>query len=146
MISDTFDTPEAAALVGFTDAHVRVAAVVAQGDDAYVLLDTGEAVHPYLYGSCVARQDGGWVELASGNGDGWTLTTERELGTLAVWGEAPASADQARVVFGGEAREIPVTGGVYLTAWWRVPCPEHDFPRAEAFRVGREWVAEPAAD
>jgi hypothetical protein len=30
-----------------------------------------------------------------------------------------------RAVFDGDTREVPVAGGVYLVAWWRVPSPGH---------------------
>jgi hypothetical protein len=144
MQSDTFDSPEAAAMDGFPSAHCRVAAVARGGDDAYVVLDTGPAGHPYLYGVCVARRDGGWVAESSGNGDGWTLTDgERGVGTATAWGEAPDGADRARVAFDGDVREAPVTHGVYLAAWWRVPAPTDDMPRVEEFRIGGRWVPEP---
>lgn len=144
MSSTVFDTPEAAALDGFPAAHCRVVAALSAGDDAYVLLDTGPAGHPYLYGGCVHRRGGGWVDGTSGNGPGWTLTdAEGELGTLAGWGEAPEGADRVRASFGGETREEPVSDGFYLVAWWRVPCPDYAAPRVEAFRIGGRWVPAP---
>lgn len=143
MESDRWPTPEAAALSSFPEAHSRVAASVREGDDAYVLLDVGTDGESYLYGVCVVRRDGGWAEGASGNGPGWTLTdSDRDLGTASAWGEAPDGADRARVAFGGEVRETPVAGGVYLAAWWRVPMAE-SLPRAEAFRIGGRWVPAP---
>ncbi|HEY0024016.1 MAG TPA: hypothetical protein VGB24_13940 [Longimicrobium sp.] len=146
MHADTFDTPEAAALDGFPDAHRRVAAALVSGDDAYVLLDTGKPGYPYLYGSCVAREDGGWREGTSSNGPGWTHTGSQddELGTLVDWDAAPEGADQVRVSFGGETRIVPVTNGVYLVAWWRVRCPELTYPRVEAFHIQGRWI--PAVD
>lgn len=138
-----FPTPEAAALDGFPDAHCRVAASATGGDDAYVVLDTGPAGHPYLYGVCVARQDGGWAEGGSGNGGGWTQTDgERGLGTATAWGEAPEGADGVRVSFRGEVREAPIENGVYLVAWWRVS-PDDGLPRVDAFRIGGRWIPEP---
>lgn len=143
MRSGIFPTPEGAALDGFPDAHCRVVASATGGDDAYVVLDTGPAGHPYLYGVCVERQGGGWMGAGSGNGDGWTLTdTESGLGTATAWGEAPDGADRVRVSFRGEVREAPVEDGVYLAAWWRVR-PDDDLPRVDAFRVGGRWVPEP---
>lgn len=146
MHTDLFETPEAAALNGFPDAHCRVAATLVSGDDAYVLLDTGEPGYPYLYGSCVARENGGWREGTSSNGPGWTHTGSHddELGTLVDWDFAPDGADQVLVSFRGETRIEPVTNGVYLAAWWRVPCPDLTSPRLEAFRIRGRWV--PGAD
>lgn len=136
----TFPTPEEAAMDGFPGTACRVVASAREGDDAYVLLDTGPEGHPYLYGGCVTREDGGWAEGTSGNGPGWSLTdAEHDLGTLTVWGEAPEGAVRVRVGFRGEAREAPVANGVYLVAWWRVPYPD-EFPRVEAFRVDGRWV------
>ncbi|HEX6037294.1 hypothetical protein, partial [Longimicrobium sp.] len=136
----TFSTPESAALDGFPSAHCRVVASAADGDDAYVLLDTRPAGAPYLYGVCVARTDGGWVEGSSGNGDGWTMTDgERGVGTATAWETAPEGADRVRVAFGGDVREVAVENGVYLAAWWRVPYPD-DLPRAVGFRVGGRWI------
>ncbi len=123
----------------------RVVASVADGDDAYVLVDTTPDRQPYLYGACVARQDGGWVEGSSGNGPGWTRTDEEQgLGTATVWGEAPKGAVRVRVSFGGDVREAPVANGVYLVAWWRVPAPGADCPRVNAFRIDGRWVPAPA--
>jgi hypothetical protein len=146
MQSDLFETPEAAALDGFPDARCRVAATLVSGDDAYVLLATGEPGYPYLYGSCVARENGGWRERTSSNGPGWTCSGGQNdnLGTLVTWDVAPEGADQVRVSFGGETHIVPVTNGVYLTAWWRVPCPEGAYPRVEAFHIQGRWI--PAVD
>lgn len=136
-------TPEAAALSSFPAAHCRVAASLAEGDDAYVLLDTGPAGAPYLYGGTAIRQEGGWVEGTDGNGPGWTLADpDRGLGTASAWGQAPEGANRVRIAFGGELREVAVAGGVYLAAWWRVPFPER-LPRAEGFRIGGRWVPAP---
>lgn len=60
-----------------------------------------------------------------------------------MWQDAPPGADRARVAFGGETRDEPVERGVYLAAWWRVPCPENDWPHAVAFRVSGHWVPAP---
>ena len=138
----TFPTPEEAAMDGFPGQAVRVLATARDGDDAYVLLDTGPEGHPYLYGVCASRERGGWAGGSSGNGSGWTLTGEEDVGTLTEWGDAPAGATRVRVVFNGEVREAPVANGAYLLAWWRVPCPTGDFPRVDAFLIDGEWVAE----
>lgn len=141
----TFATPEEAALEGFAGQPCRVAASQAEGDDAYVLLDMGSPGHPRLYGVCVAREDGGWVEVSSGNGGGWTRTDgERQLGVATAWGVAPRGTDRVRAGFDGGTREAPVAGGVYLAAWWGVPSPAGGLPRAEAFRIHGRWVPAPA--
>jgi hypothetical protein len=78
----------------------------------------------------------------SGNGPGWTLTDpERELGTATVWGEAPEGTTRVRASFQGDVREAPVSRGVYLVAWWRVP---DGYPRVEAFQIGGRWVPQPS--
>jgi hypothetical protein len=139
-----FPTPEEAAMDGFPSQACRVAAALRDGDDAYVLLDTGSPGHPYLYGICVVREERGWVGASSSNGDGWTRTDpERPLGTATAWGEAPRGTDRVRAVFDGDTREAPVAGGVYLVAWWRVPSPAHGLPRAESFRIHGRWVPAP---
>ncbi len=130
----TFASPEAAALDGFPPGECRVVASRSEGDDAYVLLDAGSVGSPYLYGSSVTRREGGWMEDASGNGPGWTRTgADGDLGTLAVWGEAPAGAERVRIAFGSEVREEPVVDGVYLSVWWRVPYPESAWPAVVGF-------------
>ena len=137
----SFATPEAAAMDGFPTAHCRVAAAVTEGDDGVVVLDTGAPGQPYLYAVAVWREGGRWYEGSSGNGMGWTLVdAERNLGTLAAWDYAPVGADYVRIALREELPEIPVVGAVYLTAWWRVSCPEDDWPRAVAFREGGVWI------
>lgn len=139
----TFPTPEEAAMDGFPGQAVRVLATAREGGDAYVLIDTGPEGHPYLYGVCANRERGGWVEGSSGNGSGWTITdSEAEAGTLTEWGEAPEGTTRVRVSFNGEVREAPVANGVYLVAWWRVPCPTEDFPRVDAFLIDGRWVSQ----
>jgi hypothetical protein len=140
MHSPAFDTPEAAALDGFPDAHCRVVATLVSGDDAYVLVDTGEPGYPYLYGAALVRRNGGWTETGSSNGPGWTSSGgDDDLGTLADWDVAPEGADQVRVSFRGETRIEAVTNGVYLAAWWRVPS-DVAWPRVEAFRIQGRWA------
>jgi hypothetical protein len=130
-------------MAGFPGQAVHVVASASDAGDAYVLIDAGPPGHPYLYGVCVARERGGWVEGTSGNAPGWTITdSEAGAGTLTDWGEAPERATRVRVVFNGETREVPVARGVYLVAWWRVPCPTKDFPRVDAFLIDGEWVSE----
>jgi hypothetical protein len=76
MATDTFPTPEAAAMEGFPAAHCRVLAVDLNGEDGFVVLDTGPEDYRYLYGGTVKRVDGGWVGGCDGNGGavGSTLT------------------------------------------------------------------------
>src|SRR5437763_11093428 len=69
MSTDRFDSPEEAARYGFP-AECRIVAMRKQGDAAYVLLDTGPAGRPYLYGVNCQRRDGSWSPGASGNGPG----------------------------------------------------------------------------
>lgn len=127
-------------MLGFPPQHCRVVASATEGDDGVVVLDTGAPGQPYLYAVAVWRRDGRWYEGSSGNALGWTLTDEvRELGTLAAWDYAPAGADRVRIAFRQEVREVPVAHGAYLTAWWRLPCPEDDWPAAIAFRIAGEW-------
>jgi len=129
---------------GFPPAHCRVVAAAAEGDDGVVVLDTGAPGQPYLYAVAVWRDADGWHEGSSGNALGWTLTDhERELGTLAEWDYAPPGAEQVRIAFRGEVREVPAADGAYLTAWWRLPCPEDDWPRLVAVRRAGTWSPVP---
>ena len=140
---ELFPTPEEAALEGFPPAHCRVLAVEVDGKDGFVLLDTGPAEYRYLYGGTVERLAGGWCDGidSNGGGVGWTLTDDaREVGVVAVCGEAPHAADAVRVEWRGERREPLVRNGVYLVAWWREPSPEGDWPQVTAFRIGGDWV------
>ncbi len=140
----TFPAPELAVLDGFPGIPCRVLASVREGDDAYVLLDTTPDGKPSLHGASAAREPGGWTGGTGSGGPGWTLTdAEQGLGTAVAWGRAPEGAVRVRASFGGDVREAPVGNGVYLVAWWRVPRPTGDPPRAEAFQVGGRWV--PAA-
>lgn len=140
MPSVTYDTPEEAAMSGFPAQACTVVAAAREGDDAYVLIDTGPSGHPYLYGVCVAREGRGWAEGSSGNAPGWTLTGgDEDVGTLTEWGEAPSNATRVRVAWNSETREAPVARGAYLVAWWRVPYSE-DSPRVKAFLVGGRWI------
>ncbi len=143
MATDTFPTPEAAAMQGFPVAHCRVLAVDLSGEDGFAVLDTGPEDYRYLYAGTVKCVDGGWVGGSDGNGGtvGWTLTDrEREVGVVALWDEAPPGADAVRVVWRGEVREAPVRDGVYLVTWWREPDPKDARPRVASFRIGGRWV------
>lgn len=128
---------------GFPATPCRVAASARAGDDAYVVLDTGAEGAPYLYGICLTRRDGGWMEVASGNGPGWTrVDADGDLGTAVAWGMAPRGAVRVRAALGDDVREAPVAGGVYLVAWWRVP--EGREPRVEGFMVQGRWIPQRA--
>ena len=136
-------------MAGFPVGHVRVVAVAVDEDDAFVVLDAGPAEYRYLYGGTATRESGRWQGGIDGNGGaaGWTLTDQgRELGVVAIWDEAPPGADAVRVRWRGEAREVAVRDGVYLSAWWREPCPEgDDLPAVTAVLVDGRWVAVPGA-
>jgi hypothetical protein len=137
-----FATPQAAAMDGFPQEHCRVAASFIEGDEAYVVLDTGPAGAPHLYGCAVTRgEQGNWQESASSNGpaSGWTSTLKRPgYGIAYVYGEAPAGADRVRAVLGDEVREAEVEGGIYLVAWGGVEEGEA-FPGVVGFRVRGVW-------
>ena len=136
-----FGSPEEAAIDGFPPAHVRVVACSVEGDEAYVVLDTGPAGYPELYGSTVSRGAEGWLVGTSGNGPsaGWTLTAAKgDLGTAFVYGDAPAGADRVRASLDGDTQDAEVRDGYYLVAWWRVPSSAPE-PRLLGFRVGGEW-------
>lgn len=142
MMELTHRTPEEAALEGFPARACRVLATVREGGEAYVLIDTGPAGAPRLYGASASRRDGGWIGRTAGDAPGWSLTdAEHDAGTLSAWGEAPAGATRVRVSFDGEVREAPVAHGAYLVAWFGVPCPAGGFPRVDAFQVDGKWIA-----
>jgi hypothetical protein len=127
----------------FPARYCRVAASPVDGDDAYVLLDTGSDGRPYLYGVNCSKRDGRWEEGSSSNGPGWSQVGRDDLlGTLVVWDQAPPGAEIVRVRFEGQAIEEPVQNGVYLAVWWRTRCPEESWPRVDAFRVGDTWVVQ----
>jgi hypothetical protein len=140
-----FDSPEAAALGGcFPARDCRVVAMRIDGDDAYVLLDTGSSGQPYLYGVNCNRRGGRWFEGTSGNGPGWAQSDgEQRLGTWSLWGEAPTGADMVRAELNGEVVEERVVDSFYLLAWWRQPEPDGIGPRVIAFGANGTWVAAP---
>lgn len=141
MPQPTFATPQDAAMSGFPAGLCRVVAAAVEGDDAYVVIDTGSDGFNCLHGGTAQRQADGWRDGGGGNGDGWILTDpDREIGVLAVWDEAPAACDAVRVQWRGEVREEPVRDGVYLVAWFRVACPEDSWPAVTSFRIGGRWV------
>jgi len=140
MSTDRFDSPEEAARYGFP-AECRIVAMRKQGDAAYVLLDTGPAGRPYLYGVNCQRRDGSWSPGASGNGPGWSqVGADKELGTLTVWGDAPAGAERVRVEVAGEVQEESVSGGAHLVAWWDVPYRKASSVRVLAFHIDGKWI------
>ena len=148
MAHEVFPTLETAAMAGFPAAHCRVLAVEGDGDDGFVMLDTGPSDYPYLYAGTVRRQHGGWRggSDSHGGGVGWTLTDwDRDLGVAHLCHEAPAGADAVRVFWCGEERDVPVRNGVYLATWWREPNPEGELPRVAALRIGGRWTPAPDA-
>lgn len=141
MRTDGFDSPEDAALDGFPREHCRVVASRADADHAYVLLNTGSAGQLYLYGVNCVRLEGRWFAASSGNGPGWSQAgADPSLGTLTLWGDAPATADMVRVEYRGQLHDEPVTGGAYLVVWWRQPGLLTEGPRVKAFRVDGRWT------
>ena len=144
MSTSRFDTPELAAMLGFPAAHVHVMAVAQDGDDAFVVLDTGSPGAPYLYGGTVHRIAGRWEGGTdhNGSGAGWTVTdSEQALGVVTIWDETPAGAELARVRWQGVERDVPVNAGVFLAAWWREPFPKEEWPTLVGFRVNGRWIA-----
>jgi hypothetical protein len=71
-----------------------------------------------------------WPRVAS-DGD--------EVGTLTVWADAPEGASAVRMEFQGVIVEEPVRDGAYLFVWWRVPCPEEEWPRLLAILTPSGW-------
>jgi hypothetical protein len=137
---DGFDSPESAAVDGFPPEHCRVVASRVHGDRAYVLLNTGSSRQPYLYGVRCSRENGRWFERGSANVSGWEQTDhDPDLGTMTLWGDAPANADLVRVEFDGDVTDEPVSENAYLVVWWRVPFPQQ-WPQVRAFRVAGLWL------
>ena len=137
-----FDTPEAAAMSTFPAESCSVVAARTEGDDAYVLLDTGPPERPYLYGVNCHRTDGRWFEGASSNGPGWGQTDDgTDVGTLSLWNDVPMGVDSVRVAFGGAVIDEPVQNGAYLLVWFRVQLPS-EWPRVVAVRRSGNWEAE----
>src|SRR5262249_17956111 len=108
-MSDGFDAPERAAMAGVPPKHCRVVASRVNGNDAYVLLNTGATERPYLYGVNCRHQNGRWFERGSANGSGWEKTGhDPDVGTLSFWDAAPAEAEMVRIEFDGRIIEEPV--------------------------------------
>jgi hypothetical protein len=140
MSDDGFETPQHSAMVGFPPKYCRVVASRVNGDDGYVLLNTGSSEQPYLYGVNCRRENGRWFQGGSANRPGWEQTGhDPDVGTLSFWNDAPADADMVRVEFDGRIFEEPVIDRAYLVVWWRVPAPQ-DWPRVAAFRIAGRWV------
>ena len=137
MMTEGYDSPESAAMEGFPPAYCRVIASRVSGDHAYVLLNTGSTVSPYLYGVNCFRKGGRWFESSSSNGPGWA-GTGRGLGNLSCWGDAPERATAVRVSFDGRAFEETVIEGAYLLVWWQVPYPS-GWPAVSAFEIAGVW-------
>lgn len=122
--------------------YFRVVASQTEGDHAYVLLDTGSAGQPYLYGVNCHRRNGNWYEGSSGNGGGWSATDgDSDLGTWSLWSDASPDTDRVRVEFRGESSEHPVGDGAYLVVWFNQPSTI--IPWVTALRINGEWVQQP---
>lgn len=135
-----FDSPESAALAGYSPKFSRVLASRSQGDDAYVLVDTVPGHRAYLYGVNCRRRNGRWIEGSSGNRPGWDQTGhDPDVGTLSYWDDAPAGAEMVRVEFDGRIVDEAVSDRGFLVVWWRVPAPQ-TWPRVLAFRIGERWI------
>jgi len=139
MNTNGYDTPEDAAMEGFPPQYCRVIASRVRGDLAYVLLDTHPEGWRYLYGSHCYRQNGKWGEISSSNGGGWHQAgDDPDVGTFALWGEAPPGAIAARVRFAEEITEEPLTDGVYLVVRWAVPS-DVEWPGLIGFRFADHY-------
>ena len=140
MSDSGFDSPESAAMVGFPPKYCRPIAIRVNGNDAYVLLNTGSSTQPYLYGVSCHRENGRWLERGGANGPGWEQTGhDPDVGTLSLWGDAPAGAQIVRADFDGQVVEESVVEGAFLVVWWCVPLPAI-CPRVTAFRIAGHWV------
>jgi hypothetical protein len=139
-------TPEAAAMDGFPAEHCRVLAVDVDGDDAFVMLDTGPADYLYLYGGTVFRDSDGWHSGGDSNGVGigWRRTVaDTGLGVVHASGEAPLGADAVRIAWRGTEREGAIRNGIYLMTWWREPYDEAPGPCVLGFRIDGKWTPAP---
>lgn len=126
-------------MFGFPPKYCRPLATRVNGDDAYVLLNTGSSAQPYLYGVSCHRRNGRWFEGGSSNMGGGFESDESAIGTLSVWDEAPVGADMVRIEFDGQIFEEPVVERGYLMVWWSVPEPRI-WPYASAFRINGRWT------
>jgi len=134
------ESPEEAALLAWRPCRVVASAI--NGDDAFVLFDTGPDGRPDLNGTCCHRSHGQWFGTSSSGSSGWSPRgPDSRIGILAFFDEAPKRAEAVRVEFNGALREVPVTAGAYLTVWWDITCPSLEaWPRVAAARIGGEWV------
>jgi hypothetical protein len=134
------DTLTVAARSSFPPQFCRILATREQGDRGYVLFDTAPEGSHYLYGVHYDRRDGRWSEGSSSNGPGWSRDSYgSELGTLSVWGDAPAGADRVRIESNGEIREESVEGGIYLLVWFGVPIDADPTVGRRTFRINGHW-------
>ncbi len=122
-LQDGYPTPEEAAIEGFPPHHCRIVASRVAGDDAFVLLDAGGPDHTNFYGCSCRRTHGGGRRDSSSNME-WSWfqrDDDGNIGTLAVWGEAPEGAISVRLDFGHTVIEEAITGGIYLVLRTNVP-------------------------
>jgi hypothetical protein len=135
-----FHSPEDAAMNGFPPGYRRVVASRVDGDDAYVLLNTGSDAQPYLYGANCHRRDGVWFESGSSNGPGWAQVYQApDIGTLSFWDDAPAGVSRVRVKFDGALVEEVVRDRAFLVVWWRRP-PPTIWPQVIEVEMGGRWA------
>jgi hypothetical protein len=121
-----YPTPEAAARGSIPEqyGHVLHTSLSPDGRHALVLLGTNEPPELYPYQVLCERQTDGWVESVSGNGPGWSSTSDpgdpENAGVATDWGEAPPAAHSALVRFDGTDHEAPVNQGYFLFVAWGV--------------------------
>ena len=140
-MSHTFDSLAEAVRASFPPSSCRVVAVREHGDAAVALFDTSPTADPYLYEVHYHRDKGGWSESTSGNGPGWHfLGPQSDVGAVTLWDKAPPDADRVRAEFGGKVFEESTDAGVYMFAWWGVPCSA---AQVIGFRTHGEWVRAP---
>jgi hypothetical protein len=90
MWPDVAPTPEEAARGGIPERYARALGVVysPDGNHAVVLLGTNEPPFLYPYQVVCGRGEDGWYEGISGNGPGWSTTSnegEPNAGVATDW-------------------------------------------------------------
>jgi len=146
MWPDAAPTPEEAARGEIPERYARLLGVVYSPDEehAVVLLGTNEPPFLYPYQVICGRGENGWYEEISGNGSGWSTTSNLDeveagapnLGVITDWDEAPPEATAAVVSFDGQDHEVPVREGYFLFAAWDVP----DGLPSDAYPSFERWI------
>jgi hypothetical protein len=99
-------TPEEAARGDIPSQFVRVIGVVIRGDIAVVAQLTND-VPPFELEMAYCHRDGdGWETGTSGSGTSAYIPTGDRVGTVVVWGEAPADASAARFEYEGREQVV----------------------------------------